>query len=774
MKAMAQKSWAKGEKLELTEMPDPPPRPEQIRVRVKAIGVNPVDWKMRSQGPLRLAAQLIGPPPPVIVGIDFAGIVDAVGADISKIKIGDAVVGGTDFSKNQHGSYADTVVVEPNQVAVLPKGFDLETAGAIPVAGVTAYMCLHEYAETLPGDRVLVIGASGAVGQIAIQMAKAAGATAVGICSGKNVDFVASLGADEVIDYNAGDPQEAARAFGPYKVIVDCVQGYSGAKSRSMLVSGGRHLMVAGSRPQDIAGMFVPPFSSRTVLGRSTTERLAAVVALVHSGAVKIKIDRRFPLVEAEAALALSQEGRMTGKIVLIPLAGAGGRQQPFARSRPACVVRGGRTHEVREDQLTPRCAAKRCSRAGGREAATIGRIVDQEVRRATLVKIPSGVWQREALRQQPERLDVGLRHLLRRSVLADDQRQHTGRALDRGRERVDVIVRVDVVRDLRSRQRVVDEVRDIARVILRGWHHDDVGRHPEPGLHRADRVDRSEVARGELGVARRRTVRLVAQTEQDPGIVREHLGQEPVHRQRRWRGPLALLPRVIRQDGRIGEDGDENVNSLVRQMANDVAHVLRVAGIVDQRAQLPAVAIVRSPRREQKAHERRVPVIDQLVGPDLEPAWIGWQGHARIARAGVVEVHAAPTEDAAVGVQHPVAGDDEPGRARGPRGDHGHGGRSARLLAGRVGCGRRARGEQAQTGQKCAEMRFFPGRASGAGRPPVLSHRGPPDHCGARAGTGSSSATPFSFRSHRCRNRSPHRRGPLLAGPLALVRSRA
>lgn len=317
---MAQKSWARGEKLALTEMPDPTPRPEQIRVRVKAIGVNPVDWKMRTQGPLRIAAQLLGPPPPVIVGIDFAGIVDAVGYDISKIKIGDAVVGGTDFSKNQHGSYADTVLVEPNQVAVLPKGFDLETAGGIPVAGVTAYMCLHEYAETLPGDRVLVIGASGAVGQIAIQMAKAAGATAVGICSSRNVPFVESLGADEVIDYTAGaDPQEAARAFGPYKVIVDCVQGYSGAKSRSMLAPGGRHLMVAGSRPQDIANLFVPPFQSRSVLGRSTTERLAAVVGLVHSGAVKIKIDRRFPLEEAEAALELSQEGRMTGKILLIP-----------------------------------------------------------------------------------------------------------------------------------------------------------------------------------------------------------------------------------------------------------------------------------------------------------------------------------------------------------------------------------------------------------------------------------------------------------------------
>lgn len=319
MRAMAQASWAQGEKLVLTEMPDPEPRPEQIRVRVKAIGVNPVDWKMRSKGPLRLAARLIGPPPPVIPGIDFAGIVDAVGNDISKIKVGDRVVGGTDFSRDQRGSYADTVLVLPDQITKLPKGFDLEVAGALPVAGVTAYMCVHEVGNTQPGDKVLVIGASGAVGQIALQLAKAGGATAVGICSAKNVAYVKSLGADHVIDYTAGDPLVAAKEFGPYKVIVDCVEGYSGAACRAMLVSGGLHLMVAGSRPQDIINMFVPPFSSRTILGRSTTERLAAIVAAVHSGDVKINIEKRFPLAEAEEALALSNAGRMTGKIVLIP-----------------------------------------------------------------------------------------------------------------------------------------------------------------------------------------------------------------------------------------------------------------------------------------------------------------------------------------------------------------------------------------------------------------------------------------------------------------------
>ena len=138
MKAMAQQSWAQGEPLRLIELPTPEPRAGELRVRVQAIGVNPVDWKMRARGPLRLAARLVGPPPPVVFGVDFAGIVDAIGAGVTGVRVGDAVVGGTDFSRKQRGSYADTVVIREDQVAVLPAGFDMLVAGALPVAGVTA------------------------------------------------------------------------------------------------------------------------------------------------------------------------------------------------------------------------------------------------------------------------------------------------------------------------------------------------------------------------------------------------------------------------------------------------------------------------------------------------------------------------------------------------------------------------------------------------------------------------------------------------------------
>src|SRR5690242_9293690 len=114
MYAMAMKSWSSAE-LVRVELPTPEPGRREVRVAVHAIGVNPVDWKMRSGGPIRLAARVIrtlrGPRGPIILGVDFAGVIDAVGADVTDLAVGQRVVGGTDFSRGQHGSYADAVVV---------------------------------------------------------------------------------------------------------------------------------------------------------------------------------------------------------------------------------------------------------------------------------------------------------------------------------------------------------------------------------------------------------------------------------------------------------------------------------------------------------------------------------------------------------------------------------------------------------------------------------------------------------------------------------------
>jgi NADPH:quinone reductase-like Zn-dependent oxidoreductase len=324
MYAMGQASWAPGPLVRI-DMEPPPLGARDVQVAVHAAGVNPVDWKMRARGPLRLAARLLrplrGPHGPVIVGVDFAGVVEAVGAQVTEVKAGTRVVGGTNFARGQHGSYADTVVVHVDQVCVLPDEVPFDVAGALPVAGVTAWRALFEYRKIEPGRRALVLGASGGVGQFAVQIAKhvCRADLVAGVCSSKNAAMVKELGADVVLEYDQRDPLEAARAHGPFDVVVDCVGGYGAAKCRSLLGRGGRHVMVAGDSIRMALQVIVPPFRSRAILGRPNGARLRGLVDAVAAGKVKVPIAGRIPLAEVERAHELSRAGRLTGKLVLLP-----------------------------------------------------------------------------------------------------------------------------------------------------------------------------------------------------------------------------------------------------------------------------------------------------------------------------------------------------------------------------------------------------------------------------------------------------------------------
>lgn len=323
MKAMAQRSWDAGAQLELVELPDPQPHKHEVRVSVQAIGVNPVDWKMRSYGPLRLAARLLGPKPPVVVGVDFAGVVDAVGPEVTRVAPGDRVVGGTDFTRGQRGSYADTVLVREDQLCRVPEAVDIAVAGALPIPGVTAWMSVVDLGRIrrAPSSerRVLVLGASGGVGQFAVQIAKLEGAFVVGVCSTKNVELVKGLGADVVIDYTQGDALAQAGEHGPFQVIVDCAGSYPGARCRALLSADGRHIMVAGDKPDSMLQILVPPFKSKSILGRPTGARLEPLVAAVAAGNLRVNIAKKLPLTSAEEAHELSRSGRMTGNLILEP-----------------------------------------------------------------------------------------------------------------------------------------------------------------------------------------------------------------------------------------------------------------------------------------------------------------------------------------------------------------------------------------------------------------------------------------------------------------------
>ena len=324
MYGMALPSWTSCE-LVRVELPTPEPRKHQVRVAVHAISVNPVDWKMRSSGPLRLAARLIrplrGPRGPIILGVDFAGVIDAVGANVTDLVVGQRVVGGTNFARGQHGSYADTVVVAADQVCALPDAVSFDIASTLPVAGVTALMALTEYRRLTGDSKVLVLGASGAVGQFAVQLAKhtCRARLVVGVCSAANAELVRRLGADIVLAYDAADPLEQATQHGRYDLVVDSAGSYRASRCRRLLVPGGRHVMVAGSSPSAIAQVFVPPFRSRTILGKATRARLQALIDAIVAHQVVVNIAARQPLAEVEDAHRRSQLGRMTGKLVLLP-----------------------------------------------------------------------------------------------------------------------------------------------------------------------------------------------------------------------------------------------------------------------------------------------------------------------------------------------------------------------------------------------------------------------------------------------------------------------
>jgi NADPH:quinone reductase-like Zn-dependent oxidoreductase len=320
MKAMAQDRWGAVAPLALVDLETPAPQAGEVVVAVRAIGVNPVDWKMRQGGLLGVAARFVGPKPPVVPGVDFAGVVEAVGSRVTSVKPGDSVVGAVNFARKQRGSYADTVVVREDQICRLPEGFDLEVAGAVPVAGVTAWMCVVDIGRITSGKKALIIGASGGVGQFAVQIAKhVKGAFVVGVCSGRNADLVRSLGADAIVDYTAGDALADAKAHGPFDLVLDCVGGYAGNQCRALLAPGGRHVMVNGDASGAVGQALIAPFRSRIMLGQPDGARLKPVIEAIAAGKIHVNIAQRLPLTEAEEATRLSQSGRSTGKIILVP-----------------------------------------------------------------------------------------------------------------------------------------------------------------------------------------------------------------------------------------------------------------------------------------------------------------------------------------------------------------------------------------------------------------------------------------------------------------------
>ncbi|MBI4821572.1 MAG: NAD(P)-dependent alcohol dehydrogenase [Deltaproteobacteria bacterium] len=324
MKAIV--SSSPDEPLEARDLPEARLRPNELRVRVQAAGVNPADWKMRSYFYLGVARRVIGAPGPFVPGIDFAGIVESAGSSVGFPRVGDRVMGSTDFSRRQRGSYAEYVHVRPDQVAILPPEVSAEEAACLPVPGVTAYRGLFDLgglSDTIPLDpkqrsrKVLVLGASGGVGHLAVQLAHSRGCFVAGVCSAKNAELVERLGGLP-IDYRSGDALSLAEAQGPFDVIVDCVgsQAYPTERCERLLTQSGI-LVLFMPRLHDARALFKVT-RVKTLLVQPRSNILDRLVSDLAEKRIRVVIADRIPLSEAERAHAISKSGHVVGKLVLV------------------------------------------------------------------------------------------------------------------------------------------------------------------------------------------------------------------------------------------------------------------------------------------------------------------------------------------------------------------------------------------------------------------------------------------------------------------------
>lgn len=312
MRAMQLTRYGGPDALALTEVPEPVPGVGQVLVRVHCASVNPVDWK-RASGQLRFIMPVRFPSVP---GYDIAGHVVSVGHGVSGFSTGQHV--HARIADMNAGGSADYALVGANVLVPMPEGMTYAEAAAVPLAGMTALQALRDGAQvplSNARERVLVVGASGGVGHLGVQVAKAMGAWVTGVCSGRNAARVRELGADEVLDYTQPG---AFAGVAPFDVVLDCVAG-DPAPWLALMTPEARYVSVIPG-----VGTFLwpwlHPFSRRRVrpwMLKTNGDDLRWLDALWMRGGLRIVIDGSYPLEQLGEAWKRSMSGRAVGKIVV-------------------------------------------------------------------------------------------------------------------------------------------------------------------------------------------------------------------------------------------------------------------------------------------------------------------------------------------------------------------------------------------------------------------------------------------------------------------------
>ncbi|MDH6129347.1 NADPH:quinone reductase-like Zn-dependent oxidoreductase [Kitasatospora sp. GP82] len=306
MKAIAIRQYGGPEVVEYTELPDPKVGPDSVLVRVKAAGVNPVDWKIREgylDGMLDVHF-------PLIMGWDLAGVVQAVGGAVTEFRPGDEVIGYVRKDSVEHGTYAELVSAPVRTLALKPAALGWAQAGGLPLAGLTAYQGLVRALRVQAGETVLIHAAAGGVGSLAVQIAKALGARVIGTASERNHVYLRNLGAEPVAYGEGLADRVRALAPGGVDAAFDLIGG--GAVDVSL------RLVADPARIASIADYGVVAKGGRYVFVRPDAADLAELARLADEGRLTVPVASTFPLAQAASAQALNAEGRTRGKIVLL------------------------------------------------------------------------------------------------------------------------------------------------------------------------------------------------------------------------------------------------------------------------------------------------------------------------------------------------------------------------------------------------------------------------------------------------------------------------
>ena len=303
MKAIRMHSYGGAEVLVYEDIPRPEPQAGEVLVQVYAAAINGLDWKIRD-GELQQVFQF---ELPIVLGSDAAGIVAAIGEDVTTFQVGQAVYGMMERSRS--GAFAEYAIAKVDAIAPKPESLSYLEAASVPAVALTAWQALFDKGHLSAGQTVLIHGAAGGVGMFAVQFAKQKGARVMATASTASISTVRELGADEVINYQTTPFEQVVQEV---DVVLDILGGETRSRSWQVLKPNGILVSTVPPPPQAPDGL-----RAELMMMQPSREQLVEMTKLLESGDLKTVVERVFPLSETAQALELNKMGHTHGKIVI-------------------------------------------------------------------------------------------------------------------------------------------------------------------------------------------------------------------------------------------------------------------------------------------------------------------------------------------------------------------------------------------------------------------------------------------------------------------------